>query len=599
MNRKSKIIFVLFLVIFLICLQNNFFVTNVSAKETLKSTKISDNNHNLSTTKNMDFLVVMKPRHNDELSKFVLKSNNKKFISPDAFSKKYGQSGYKINNIIKYLKKYHLSTKLYKGNIVLNVSGSMQNIKKALHFESKNVHKDGVDITAPNHKLSLPKRYNKYIIDIIGFNNYDNINKKVNNIDTNKPEQLKKGGPDKFINQYNISPLYKDYSKNSSIGIISFGSFNKSDVSHFWSKMKVPSSNNRIYIHKQKNSKMINNSDETAMDLEQAGTIAPKSKINVYLSSPTVFGMLNSLSESISDNKSDTLSLSWGISEAEIQKEIKLGILSKHYNKIINLILEQAAAQGISFFNASGDNGAYDGISSGITKLTVETPSSSPYVTSVGATSLPINYRVNNQQISIDKERAWSNDFLYPYFNLLKIYNENSSIFIPSYFAGSGGGFSEMNSLPSYQKNVKGVGTFNAKDYWNMNSGYAQQYSTPQTVTGRKTGRNLPDIVANGDPQTGYLVYNNGKWNIDGGTSIVTPQIAGVNSLMISKSHHRMGLWNPKIYDYAKTSKTPFKSINDKDNNSNLYYTGQSNTIYNQATGLGTADYYKLFKLMK
>ncbi|TPR14073.1 S53 family peptidase [Apilactobacillus timberlakei] len=601
MRKQSFGEFILFTFTVLFCLQNFHLVTDVYAKSNIKTEKIKNNPSTVPQKSKSSFLVAMKIKNKNLLNTYVLKKNNKKFISTRQFSNLYGHNKYDLYKIKNYFYKYHLKVKIYRGNFILKVYGSIKNIQEALKFKFISVHKSGINVLKPNHKLTLPKRYQKNIIDIIGLTNYDGIDHKDNDVNKTSDLNLKSNTPQKFINRYNVSPLYNNYKSKSSIGIISFGDFNKSDIGTYWHKMGISGNTSRIKIYNHDADTAIDNnsSDETTMDLEQAGFVNPKANLNLYLSSPTISGLLTSLSDAVSDNKSDTLSLSWGISESEIKREIKLGILSKKYSQIINLILEQAAAQGISVFNSSGDNGAYDGISSGVTSLSVESPSSSPYITSVGATSIPVDYSINGQRIRIDKERAWSNDFLYPYFNKLKLYEANSSIFIPSYFAGTGGGFSKLNSVPTYQKNIKGIGSYNAIKYWDMSSGYAQQYTEPSLVSGKNSGRNVPDIVANGDPQSGYTVYHNNKWSISGGTSIVAPQIAGVDSLMVAKAKHRMGLWNPKIYSFSASHNSPFNPIDSINDNSNIYYVGQPGKTYNQATGLGTVNYYKLYKKMK
>ncbi|TPR38752.1 aspartyl protease [Apilactobacillus micheneri] len=601
MTRRNYWIYIFFTITILFCLQNSHLVTNVYAENNIKTEKIKNNPSTVPQQSKSSFLVAMKIKHQNSLNTYILNKNNKKFISTKQFSNRYGQDKNNIYIIKRYFYKYHLKVKVYRGNLILKVYGSIKNIQKALKFKFINLNKSGANVIKPNHKLTLPKRYQKNIIDIIGLTNYDGIDHKDHNGNNVSDSDLKSNSPQKFINRYNVSPLSDNSKGKTSIGIISFGDFSKADVGTYWRKMGTSGNTSRIKVYNHDADTAIDNnsSDETTMDLEQAGFVNPKANLNLYLSSPTISGLLTSLSDAVSDNKSDTLSLSWGISESEIKREIKLGILSKKYSQIINLILEQAAAQGISVFNSSGDNGAYDGISSGVTSLSVESPSSSPYITSVGATSIPVDYSINGQRIRINKERAWSNDFLYPYFNKLKLYEANSSIFIPSYFAGTGGGFSMLNSVPAYQKNIKGVGSYNAIKYWDMSSGYAQQYTAPSLVSGENSGRNVPDIVANGDPQSGYTVYHNNKWSISGGTSIVAPQIAGVDSLMVAKAKHRMGLWNPKIYSYSTSRNSPFNPIDSINDNSNIYYVGQPGKPYNQATGLGTVNYYKLYKEMK
>ncbi|EEI72659.1 hypothetical protein HMPREF0496_0091 [Lentilactobacillus hilgardii ATCC 27305] len=45
----------------------------------------------------------------------------------------------------------------------------------------------------------------------------------------------------------------------------------------------------------------------------------------------------------------------------------------------------------------------------------------------------------------------------------------------------------------------------------------------------------------------------------------------------------------------GQKNNSPFTPLNSTIDNSNLYYTGQPGTVYNQATGLGTTDFPKLF----
>jgi len=53
---------------------------------------------------------------------------------------------------------------------------------------------------------------------------------------------------------------------------------------------------------------------------------------------------------------------------------------------------------------------------------------------------------------------------------------------------------------------------------------------------------------------------------------------------------------NPQIYKFAQQTDTPFNPLNDANNNNNLFYTGQPGTLYNQATGLGTINFDKLYQ---
>ena len=83
---------------------------------------------------------------------------------------------------------------------------------------------------------------------------------------------------------------------------------------------------------------------------------------------------------------------------------------------------------------------------------------------------------------------------------------------------GTGGGFSVFEPTPGYQQGVPSAHQFSATEYltptdnmlvapgltlptaWNFNP-------APAVITGSGTGRATPDVSANADPFTGYLLY--------------------------------------------------------------------------------------------
>ncbi|KUO96069.1 hypothetical protein [Ferroacidibacillus organovorans] len=106
----------------------------------------------------------------------------------------------------------------------------------------------------------------------------------------------------------------------------------------------------------------------------------------------------------------------------------------------------------------------------------------------------------------------------------------------------------------------------------------------------------------NADPQTGYAVYSTlftsaygSPWAQYGGTSFVAPQLAGVAALINQSQGGRVGFWNPQIYQFAQTRKSPFTPLDTSGtSNDNLYYTGQEGALYNPGTGLGIPNFAKL-----
>jgi subtilase family serine protease len=180
---------------------------------------------------------------------------------------------------------------------------------------------------------------------------------------------------------------------------------------------------------------------------------------------------------------------------------------------------------------------------------------------------------------------------------------------------GTGGGFSANEPSPAYQQDVPGTHTYHAVEYltpeneqlvgktsltepnqWNFSA-------TPTVTEGPASGRAVPDVSADADPYSGYLIYApsfgdvghpllEGGW---GGTSFVAPQFSGSTAVIDSLLRHRVGFWNPAIYAFATGPGSPFTPIEQAGTGSdNLYYTGNPGQPYNPGSGLGYPDFGKL-----
>src|SRR5581483_335130 len=153
----------------------------------------------------------------------------------------------------------------------------------------------------------------------------------------------------------------------------------------------------------------------------------------------------------------------------------------------------QGAVQGMSFFAASGDAGAYDCQD---TNLAVDYPASDPNVTSVGGTTLTVN-----ADGSYKSESVWSNP-------LDRLHGPRG--------AGSGGGLSSTWQMPGWQS---GPGVQNSSS---------------------NGDREVPDISADADPTPGYSVYctvslagcPSAGWLTVVGTSAAAPLLAASTALI-------------------------------------------------------------------
>ena len=202
-------------------------------------------------------------------------------------------------------------------------------------------------------------------------------------------------------------------------------------------------------------------------------------------------------------------------------------------------IFQAGAAEGIGFFFSSGDEG-YESPAQdpGSDQLQVDWPDSSPYVTSVGGTSLAIG-PFNNYEF----ETSWGT-LLDPLASTGKSWEFTTPGEYPQYYDGSGGGgVSTTFAQPSYQAGV-------VPD--------SLATSLPNGTTSPTPMRVVPDVSAVADPSTGILVGQttlqpNGtsyafSLSRTGGTSVACPTFAGIEADAQQAAGQALGFANPAIY---------------------------------------------------
>ena len=269
---------------------------------------------------------------------------------------------------------------------------------------------------------------------------------------------------------------------------------------------------------------------ETVLDLEIIHEVAPNAKLVVYLSAADFAHGDRAFEQLVSDHLGSIISESLGACELQV---------SSGRRAIRATSEDRAVAQGMSHFVAAGDSGAYT--CGQDTDASGSFPSTLPSVTAVGGTSV-----FESVQGSYFKEAAWG---------------------APIDETGTGGGPSHFYALPDYQKNVAQA------------AGHGL--------------RQVPDVSANGDPNTGFHIIFEGVAGQVGGTSASTPlwaaTVALINQDLKKKGLREVGFANPAIYwmgqNTSKFSSPPFHDV-----------TGGNNLLYDAgpgwdfATGWGSMD---------
>jgi subtilase family serine protease len=240
--------------------------------------------------------------------------------------------------------------------------------------------------------------------------------------------------------------------------------------------------------------------------------IAPKAKIVLEAAKTANDGDLYAaVKDAYMHRGATVVSMSFGGSESTSET----GVLGDG-------IFSAGNAKGVSFTASSGDNGTG-----------AQYPASSPYVTSVGGTTLHVQN--DGRYIS---ETAWS---------------------------GSGGGLSAYEKVPSYQTGVN-----------------------------KSKQRGVPDVAMVADPNTGVNVYDSFGYNgqkgffIVGGTSVAAPLFAGVLALVNQGRTHTLQNANTQIYPAAKSRYAKYFHDIASGSNGSCGKICTAHSGYDTVTGLGS-----------
>jgi kumamolisin len=194
-----------------------------------------------------------------------------------------------------------------------------------------------------------------------------------------------------------------------------------------------------------------------------------------------------------------------------------------------NAAFHDAALLGISVCAAAGDNGSSDGADDNANH--VDFPASSPWVLACGGTRL-----------TPTTETVWNGG---------------------SDGGATGGGVSTHFAKPSYQSALN------------------------------ISGRGVPDVAGNADPETGYLVRVDGSEGVIGGTSAVAPLWAGLIALLNEQLGRNVGWLHPKLYGQLSQQ----QALRDITSGNNGAY--QAQIGWDACTGLGTPNGQAILNLLK
>ena len=243
---------------------------------------------------------------------------------------------------------------------------------------------------------------------------------------------------------------------------------------------------------------------EVLLDIEVVGALAPKASIVVYFAPNTDAGFLNAISQAAHATPTPTsMSISWGQGENQWTAQGRTAMDDAFVD---------AVALGVTVTAAAGDDGSSDRETDGAAH--VDFPAASPHALACGGTSL----KADGSTGVVTSETVWNNG------------TGNGA---------TGGGYSTTFDRPSWQTAALGAATSAAPG-----AASVAEAASP-------SGRGVPDVAGDADPQTGYQVLIDGSPGVIGGTSAVAPLWAALVARLAQANGARFGLIQPALYAAA------------------------------------------------
>jgi kumamolisin len=313
------------------------------------------------------------------------------------------------------------------------------------------------------------------------------------------------------------------------IGIIELGGgFSQTDLENYFSSLGIATpSVTSVGVDGATNvpDQDPNGADgEVLLDIEVAGSVAPGADQVVYFAPNTDQGFVDAATTAVQATPTPVaVSISWGGPESSWT--------AQSMTALDNAIAD-GVALGVTVTVAAGDNGSSDGVSDG--EPHTDFPASSPHALACGGTSL----QADTSTGTVSSETVW---------------NDASG--------ATGGGVSVTFGLPTWQATA----------------------GVPDNPAG-STGRGVPDVAGNADPNTGYQVLIDGQQEVIGGTSAVAPLWAALTALMVESIGKSLGLMQTALYAGVEPGQ-PVAGLRDiTDGNNGAYSAGPG---WDACSGLG------------
>lgn len=502
-------------------------------------------------------------RNQQELNALLSDQNNRHsslyhhYLTPQQFAAEFGPTAAQQQQVVDYLRSQGITvTHVSPNGLLIDAIANVAQAQAAFAVQINNYQLGARHFYANASAPTVPSGISPLIVSIGGLDNSQHMRPlyhlqsqqaaKASHARTTKRALASGYGPSDLLGAYDGAALQQSGVKGSgqTVAVFELDGYQQSDIQQYFQTYNLGNPSVTNVLVDGYNGAAGQGAIEVELDIEVVAAMAPGASQIVYEGPNSTQGVNDTYNKIVTDNKAQITTISWGECEAQ-SGAAELQTLDG--------IFKQGAAQGISMFAAAGDSGAYD---CNDTNLAVDSPAGDPYIIGVGGTNL------QTSNGSYGSESVWSNP---------------SDTQRSPKGSGGGGGISNTFAQPS----------------WQVGPGVKNQYSNGN--------REVPDVSADADPQTGYAVYctvvaAGCTGNIVvGGTSAAAPLWAGsmamINNYLQTQSKSGVGFVSPQLYGLAN-SQQQYAPFHDVTSGNNLYYPATAN--YDEATGIGTPDIFNI-----
>jgi kumamolisin len=379
----------------------------------------------------MSVAVGLKLRHTDELDAFLAAVSDPAspryghYLTPQQFLGAYGPSQQDVDAVRDYLRSSGLTvTRVEANRQVVDATGTAAQMSKAFRT-SFGEYTDPTlnrDFYANDQAPTLPANIASVVQTVSGLDNHNVMRRhslRAPGSTASAPQADPRGfGPSQLRGVYDTAPLNakKVDGTGETVAVWEFDGYQQPNIAAFDKQFSLTSAPpvTKSVDGANYDQKPGQGQGEVELDIEVIRGMAPGANQIVYEAPNSDAGSLDMANAIVSDNKASVTSISWGSCEANTSASSMTSM---------DNAFKQGAAQGISFYSATGDSGSDD---CGKGAAAVDYPASDPFVTGVGGTSMTASGN------SYGSETGWS---------------------------GSGGGVSTQFAAPSWQPGSNGKRT--------------------------------------------------------------------------------------------------------------------------------------------